>query len=167
MKAFYSKNYSDYEILQTTIDGFLLINDNAISDLVNADIEQFCFNDCIKSYSELLTKNDINILNFGREVEYKKDINTIKILIQGYDENGDNLVFDSSFLTSPYRYSITNNSIEVSINLGKGDAAHDFLASMAYECCVNKINKDKKIFVYINGDLIYDKIYISKNGGMI
>ncbi|MGG7073793.1 DUF5416 family protein [Campylobacter sp. 9BO] len=161
----YDKNFSDYKITKAGDSGLMLISDDEISDIVDTSVSELYFKDVTKKFDDLLVNEQIYdiIIKFGIEIQYAKEIETLKILIQGYDENSDNLVFDTTFLSSPYRYSITDDSIEVSINLGKDSAAHDFLQSLALKCRANEIYKEKKIFVYINGNLIYDKIYTSQD----
>ncbi|WP_169752770.1 DUF5416 family protein [Campylobacter mucosalis] len=159
--AYYAQNFSSYEIRPTSISGFFSISSDSQTDLVNFDTTNFVFKDCTKSYNELFG-DFAQIFKFGKEIGCDKDVELIKILIQGYDENSDSLVFDSLALSSPYRYSIANKAIEVSFNFSKDDDVSKFLSSLTYRYTFGDTDEVRRIFVYINGELSYDKILKSQ-----
>lgn len=157
--ARYSHNFLDCIIKK--IDGYdlVLIDDGEICDLVDKDVTNFVFNDRSKKYDELLNlDNTQNSLFAGEHISIRGKVDTIRFIIRGYNANLDKLAFDATLLslTSPYKYSISDNAIEIRLDI-ESDLSDilGFLNSIKYEYFGNTINESRTIFIYADADLIY------------
>ncbi|AQW81764.1 DUF5416 family protein [Campylobacter pinnipediorum] len=156
--AYYDKNFNDYSLIANDDYDLLILKGNNVCDIINSDIEKLVFKDCEKEISEFLDRYNEFFL-FRDEVkldDFKDRVYLLKLILKGYDENHDRLEFDmkSLNLKSPYRYSITDKSIDINVNVDNDFCSvKEFLYTIKYKF-LNPC--DKSVFLYINGDLIYD-----------
>lgn len=163
-RANYAGKFDSYQIKRAVGD-FLLIDGEDGSDLVSRDVAEFKFLDLTKSFDELLAKKtEQTTLYVGSQIRFDAQIFSVKILVRGYNQELDSLRFDSEFLSSPYRYSISRDGIEISANFKKDDNASAFLRSLVYEFGAREKEFYPRIIIYVNSEIIYDTICKSQDG---
>lgn len=163
--ASYELKFKDYEITQArSMDGFLVVSGGGECDLVSAEVAEFVFADCVKSFDELVAASQPSsfkrLFKFDDISVTKMPAEWLKITIEGYDESCDNVKFDISGLNlkEPYRYAISNNSFEMSLNLDDlSGQAELFLAAFEYGCG-GSLAREPKVKIYIDENLVYEKI---------
>lgn len=156
--ANYENNSIDYDFIKIDDFDLILVKNGDNCDILNSDVETLVFKDCKKNFSDLCNIYfDFLVFNDDfKFIDNFEKIYLIKIILKGYDENHDKLTFDIKDLNlkSPYKYSITDKSIEINIDIEDDFlTVKHFFSTIRYKCFDIE---NKAILVYINGDLVYD-----------
>lgn len=158
----YDKNFEEYEILSFLDRDLIVVKGSDVCDVVNSDVSTLVFANVEKQYSQLSEyKNQIRNFYLPKEIKINKDnITIVKIVILGYDERFDRVEFNTQILNlkTAYKYSITSNSIELIFVVDCSSMiVCEFLGSVLYEYCIDEYSQNKQIFVYADGDLLFNK----------
>lgn len=170
-EAVYSGNFGDYIVSKARSSADTLIVADMFSDrdgvdVVDSSVKQLVFRDEVKNFSDLLsnlsaeTASGRNRLFFSFENDFKitSGVKSIKIFINGFDENSESVSLNLELLNqnSFYKYKIAADAIEMSI-IGELDAktASNILKSFTYKKISGKNSCLKEIYVIIDGKLVY------------
>lgn len=171
-KAFYSGKFNEYIITKShSLKNTLVITDiisgrDAV-DAINSSIKELVFRDCVKTFSELYKIEDVPFevvehrnfsYKFSENIKiYDNIIKSIKIFINGYDENSDSVSLDLTMLgeNSEYKYKIAGSTIEMTmtVNMSVG-FVEGFLDTFIYKNLSEK-SSAREIYVIVNDKLVY------------